>query len=257
MVELGVRDGRAGARSVEAAIEVGQTIASQPGLRLAGVSFFEGVVAGTGREERDSAAAAVVRQARSVAMALRDVARADGSPELIVSGGGSEFPAVVAEGLAASWPDGLPVRVVLRSGCYVTHDHGGYDTSSPFGSQGRAGWPRLWPAMEVWAPVLSTPEPGLAVVGLGKRDASSDGPLPTPIGIRDAAGAPREVKTTHLCTDRLNDQHLYLRDPTSLSRVGDLMGFGIGHPCTSFDKWRVLPVVDDGYQVLDVYHTLF
>ncbi len=258
LVEVGIPGGRTGARSDEVAVEVARAVARQPGLRLAGVSFFEGVVGGTERTQRDAAAAALVDRARDLAGSLGELARADGSDELIVSGGGSEFPAVVAEGLARPISGaGLPVRVVVRSGCYITHDHGGYDQSSPFGAHGRAGGPRLQPAMEVWAPVVSTPETGLAIVGMGKRDGSFDGRLPTPIAIRTADGSPREVDVTRLTTDRMNDQHLYLHIQDVEVRVGDLVGFGLAHPCTTFDKWRAIPVVDDGYAVLDVYHTLF
>jgi D-serine deaminase-like pyridoxal phosphate-dependent protein len=38
---------------------------------------------------------------------------------------------------------------------------------------------------------------------------------------------------------------------------GDLVGFGISHPCTAFDKWQVLPVVDADHRVVDVVRTHF
>ena len=40
-------------------------------------------------------------------------------------------------------------------------------------------------------------------------------------------------------------------------RVGDLVGCGISHPCTAFDKWRLIPVVDDNYGVVDAVLTYF
>jgi len=61
-----------------------------------------------------------------------------------------------------------------------------------------------------------------------------------------------------LSVRRLDDQHAYLAVPDGggLS-PGDLVGFGISHPCTTLDKWRVIPVVDDDYQVIDAVHTFF
>lgn len=37
------------------------------------------------------------------------------------------------------------------------------------------------------------------------------------------------------------------------------LGFGLSHPCTAFDKWRVLPVVDsiESGVVVDLIRTWF
>jgi D-serine dehydratase len=40
-------------------------------------------------------------------------------------------------------------------------------------------------------------------------------------------------------------------------QVGDLVCCGISHPCLAFDKWRAIPVVNDDYEVVDLYHTFF
>ena len=39
----------------------------------------------------------------------------------------------------------------------------------------------LTAALQVWAQVLSTPEPGLAILGAGKRDLPFDLGLPVPV----------------------------------------------------------------------------
>ena len=39
--------------------------------------------------------------------------------------------------------------------------------------------------------------------------------------------------------------------------VGDVVLLGISHPCTTFDKWRVLFTVDDRYRVLGAVRTFF
>ena len=58
----------------------------------------------------------------------------------------------------------------------------------------------------------------------------------------------------------MNDQHAYLRfaaDATDAPQVGDLVGCGISHPCTTFDKWRALFTVDDDYRVTGAIRTFF
>jgi D-serine deaminase-like pyridoxal phosphate-dependent protein len=33
--------------------------------------------------------------------------------------------------------------------------------------------------------------------------------------------------------------------------------FGLSHPCTAFDKWSLLPVLDDEDRVIDAVRTYF
>jgi D-serine dehydratase len=106
----------------------------------------------------------------------------------------------------------------------------------------------------VWASVQSCPEGGLAIVAVGKRDISFDLDLPVPVahakrGERQVTPAPAAWKITGL-----NDQHAYLRwDPSQTTgpQVGDRIGLGISHPCTTFDKWHWMPIVDADYAVRD------
>ena len=59
---------------------------------------------------------------------------------------------------------------------------------------------------------------------------------------------------------RLNDQHAYLRvGPADRSRVdvGTWLEFGISHPCTVFDKWQLIPVIDGDGRVVDLIRTFF
>jgi D-serine deaminase-like pyridoxal phosphate-dependent protein len=56
----------------------------------------------------------------------------------------------------------------------------------------------------------------------------------------------------------LSDQHAFMQLPAdAVLDPGDLVGLGISHPCTTLDKWRVIPVVDDDDRVTDVVHTFF
>jgi D-serine dehydratase len=115
-------------------------------------------------------------------------------------------------------------------------------------------------ALEVWALVQSCPEPGLALLGAGKRDLSYDIEMPMPKRwCRRGDGTPIDAPAGWKIS-ALNDQHAYLRWPADQGpapQVGDRVGLGISHPCTTFDKWRWMAVVDEGYDVIDAIVTVF
>ncbi|WP_163512525.1 amino acid deaminase [Fodinicola acaciae] len=252
-LEVGMPAGRAGVRDHAEALKVAASIAASPALRLAGVEAFEGV-AGSNREPQTLAEVDDVLS-RMVEL-LGEIDKAghfDGDEIVFTAGGSSYFDRVVA---AAERIGTLskPVRTVLRSGCYLTHDHGSYEVTSPL----RAGQdgPSLQPALEVWGEVLSTPEPGRAIVGFGKRDVPYDQTLPTPLTWTDATGTQTGV-AGRATVEKLNDQHAYLSYADLDIKPGDLLSFGISHPCTAFDKWRLIPVVDAGYRVVDAVRTFF
>ena len=124
----------------------------------------------------------------------------------------------------------------------------------PAGGAGQG--PALEPALELWAHVLSRPEQGLALACAGRRDVGFDADLPVPLRFRRPGG--QLVPAAGSRVSDLNDQHAYLAlAPGTDLAPGDLVCLGVSHPCTTFDKWRVIPVVDDGYHVIDAVHTFF
>jgi D-serine dehydratase len=155
-----------------------------------------------------------------------------------------------------------PVKAILRSGCYLTSDHGSYHRLLGELDARAAVTDGLRPALEVWSMVQSRPEPGLAILGMGKRDASYDIDLPIPLlAHRPGAGVPAALPDTCRIV-KMNDQHAYLQLPVGdpvcdALAVGDLVGCGISHPCTTFDKWPLLLAVDDSYDVRYGVNTFF
>ena len=250
LLELGVTGGRTGCRTPQEARAVARRVQGSRSLRLVGVECFEGVARDAG-DRVDGMLAGV----RALAGDLAGAGAFDEAPEIVVSAGGSAFFDRVVHHLAGGWDLGRPVRVVLRSGCYLTHDHGHYERLSPFGGR-LPEWEPLRQAMEIWGLVHSRPEPDLAIVGFGKRDVSYDLALPRPLRVRRPQRPPREAAGMEVF--QLNDQHAYVRVPAGDDlAVGDLLGCGLAHPCTVFDKWRSVPVVDDDYGVVGAIRTCF
>lgn len=181
---------------------------------------------------------------------------------MILSAGGSKYFDQVSR-IFRGAELGRPVEVVLRSGCYLSHDSKIYTEAftrlserTPEVAQLGEG---LRPALELWAAVQSTPEPGLAILTLGKRDVSHDLDLPIPKQwYRAGLHARPQDLGAGFQVSGLYDQHTCLRVPAdSPLRVGDLVSFGVSHPCTTFDKWRLLYVVDDDYTVTEAIRTFF
>lgn len=106
--------------------------------------------------------------------------------------------------------------------------------------------------------VQSRPEPRLAILTMGKRDASYDIDLPIPLfSHRPGPGRPSALPPGCSIV-KMNDQHAYLQLPAGFDlEVGDLVGCGISHPCTTFDKWPLLLAVDDDYRVGYAINTFF
>ncbi|HEY7399347.1 MAG TPA: hypothetical protein VH989_00455 [Actinomycetota bacterium] len=254
LVEIGHEGGRTGCRTVDAALEVAGAVAASKRLELAGAAGYEGTI-GEGRSlDAMTAVSAFVDRLGELARGLleRGAVR-DGA---IVSAGGSVFFDVVADRLREALPEGSGARIALRSGCYLTHDHGTYERNSPFSGRADPAL-RFHPAIELWGRVLSRPEPSLALLGFGRRDAPFDTGMPVPLSIHSPSGDPTRA-ARGIEVERLNDQHAFCRvDPKTPLEVGELVACGISHPCTAFDKWRVLPVVDDHLRVVDAVATFF
>jgi D-serine dehydratase len=247
LVEIGHAAGRTGCRTDEAALAVAKAAAATGTLTVAGAAGYEGGIRGATQAETLGLVGSFCRRLRGLADLLDG-----GDREPIVTAGGSAYFDVVAAELTAG---GGGVTAILRSGAYVTHDHGHYHEVSP-ATRGVAGAPELRPAIELWAQVLSRPEPGLALLGAGRRDVGFDAGLPVPLrGVRRDGG---RLDVAGATVTELNDQHAYLRLPKSAALApGDLIGLGISHPCTTLDKWRMIPVVNREDRVVDVVHAFF
>jgi D-serine dehydratase len=251
LLEIGAEGGRCGCRTLEEARAVAARVAHSRHLRLVGAEVYENVFAEESLQQRLSLIDATLERVRVTVEALDADGLFDSPDELIVSGGGSLYFDRVVERLGGGWKTSAEVRLVLRCGSYITQDDLAYDTLSPLAERATAETEegRLAQALEAWGMVLSRPERELVVVGLGKRDVAHDRGFPRPFALK------RRGEPIGTCQDlevlNLNDQHVRLSIPADAElQPGDLVGFRISHPCTTFDNWRALPVVDDEYHVV-------
>ncbi|GAB19458.1 hypothetical protein GOEFS_086_00280 [Gordonia effusa NBRC 100432] len=252
LIEVGHADGRCGVRDNAAAQEVAAAVDAAQHLELVGVECFEGLLPGIGDDT--SAVDDFLATVHDIATTLIESTSLRSASSILVTAGGSLwFDRVLAAFAQPGWP--VPARIVLRSGCYVTQDGELYDQGSPLAGR-RAGEALLRNALEVWSAVLSRPEPGLIITSMGRRDCSFDAGLPRPIRIVRRDGDIELLSDA--TTLKLSDQHAHVAvSPDADISVGDLICSTVSHPCTTLDKWKVLPVVDDSYRVVDAVVTFF
>jgi len=255
LLEIGISGGRTGVRTEQQLTEVVEALHQWRDCTvLSGVEFYEGIL--------DDEAVIRAFLGRVVGITNKLIDEQGFHRHLpLISGAGSVWYDVVAEVFSGT-AFRKPVEIVLRPGCYLTHDGGFYREAqtrilerNPVARRMHSG---LQPALQVWAYVQSIPEDERAIVGLGKRDASFDLGLPIPaVQFRPGENSPKPAPS-HWVLTKIMDQHAYLQLRKGDDvRVGDMIGFDISHPCLTFDRWRVIPIINGEYQVVDLVETFF
>ncbi len=262
LIEIGFENGRTGCRTLEQVSRLLDALPSHQGrLRLAGIAGYEGMIA-TADGAEDGAAVEAYFDRFAEAVQLADRRNAFLTDEVILTAGGSSYYDLVGRRLGEISLS-RPTIKILRSGCYVTHDCGTYvahlDEMKRRDPALAKDLGLLEPALFVCCLVQSVPEPGLALLTMGKRDVGFDLHLPQPLWrYRAFATARPEPVPKDWTITRLNDQHAYLSVPPDADiAVGDLICCGISHPCATFDRWRLIHVVDDAWTSLGAVPTFF
>jgi D-serine deaminase-like pyridoxal phosphate-dependent protein len=241
-IEIGTDNGRGGVRDLDLVTQIAKNISEDSRLKLRGVTGFEGAVPNAARTSAGEDS--VTKFCQKIVAAANNAYQYKSENEFIISAGGSAYFEIVASELNKF---DKPKILLLRSGGYVTHDSRYYEEIYPF----RDSNDLLLPAIEVWAQVISAPEKEFGVLNLGKRDVGCD--LHNPIPVAKYSGKLSKFSGE---IEKLNDQHGFMRSKEEFA-VSELIGLGISHPCTTFDKWRLIPLVNDNYDVVDCIHTFF
>jgi len=258
LIEIAPADGRAGLRSSKEVIELAQYIKySAPHIQLAGIECYEGVIHSCDPiPDVDKFLHHVAKiTARVEELGLFEV------EQLILSGGGTVFFDRVAEILGKIKLQS-PYELLIRPGCYISHDSGIY---ADFQNQLEVRDPLartiagdLESAIEIFTYVQSLPEPGLAILNIGKRDVSFDSGLPFPKELFSPSTEKLSKLNKNWQITDLNDQHAFMNFPKeSTVKVGDIICCRISHPCLTFDKWPQIALINDDYQVIDFIESRF
>jgi len=257
LLEIGVLGGRTGCRTLEQALTLSEWLHDSAAVQLVGVACYEGLAA-TGDTEQDTLYAQPLMDLFQAVARACDAQNLFDTDEVLLTAGGSAIFDLVVTALKTQLS--RQVTGLLRSGCYITHDQGTYKRMMHAVAQRTGCGSGLEAALEVWASVQSCPEPGLAILTVGRRDVSFDRDLPIPLWVCSRGSRELQTAPPDWCVTQLYDQHAYLHGtgPAHAAlQVGDRICLGISHPCTTFDKWRWMPLVDEYYNVVDAITTYF
>jgi D-serine dehydratase len=255
LLEGGREGWRTGVRSLEEGRDVLRAILKRPDvLEFSGFEGYEGIA-------RLEEGAQVKEYLENLIRTVDTLAKEAPKPSepYIFSVGGTSFLDYQHEVLPALKGR---YRIIVRSGCYVTHDHGNYVAHvkrTHARGMGDEAWPPLRQALELWSLVQSVRDGKTAILTFGRRDCPHDGDFPVPLYVMRPGQSRREARPLEGAKiAKLNDQHAFMSIPPGVElHVGDRVACGIIHPCTAFDKWAVIPLVDDAYKVIDLYCTYF
>ncbi|CAF3407070.1 unnamed protein product [Rotaria socialis] len=256
LLEIGVRNGRTGVRTEEEETIILNTLTQyKDSLALVGVELFEGVL-----HEEEPIRVMLQRTVASLQRLINSNQLARSPP--ILSGAGSAWYDIVAEEFSKM---GTTADIILRSGCYITHDRGVYQLAQKRMLEQNAIVQEiskdntLRPALQMWAYVQSIPETNRAIIGLGKRDVAFDAGFPLPVlHYRSEWSKPIEIDHNNYKIILMMDQHAIMTCPSDHNLiVGDILVFDISHPCLTFDKWKKILLINNNYSVIDVLDTYF
>ncbi len=260
LLEVGAPGGRTGLRTLQQTLALAASLHERwPALKIRGLEAFEGIFSLAADPSAAQKVGAMFDHLCSAYRQIEDRGWFAPGPVMLSAGGSAFFERAAAE-LGALTSD--QVFCMLRSGCYVAHDHGMYDQTLTNPARLKDTTPAiarpLRPALELWGHIQSRPEPGLGIAAFGKRDVSYDITLPKPIRWSSPTDPCAQSLPAGVSVRALNDQHAYLDlAAAEFLAVGDLIGVGISHPCTTFDKWPLLYLVDDDYNVVGAVRTFF
>lgn len=257
LIEYGVGGGRAGCRSKSQVLALAKKAHELAGVSLAGLAFYEGVINTTNTE---SAIVAFAQQVSELASHIEQL-RLFNSETVVITGAGSAWYDLVCEGLS-DLTNSPRYDVVIRPGCYLIQDTGIYQQAhQALRARSQLACSidgDLSSGLALWAYITSTPEPGRAIVGFGKRDVAFDAGLPTPERLVSTLTKQSQTLDTNWVITKIMDHHAMLSYPVNCSvAVGDLIEVSTSHPCLTFDKWRQLLLVDDELTIVDTLETHF
>ena len=266
LLEIGVIGGRCGWRDTSKIEQLCDAIKEYEVLNISGLSFYEGVIHGKNAIHE---IVCFIHNVKSLAAQLQNKGIAQ-SAQFIITGAGSAWYDVVAKELTNNDEDSN-YTVIIRPGCYLIHDTGIYQDAQQIVMQRSElvaqlaceDTGELTSSLEIWAYVHSIPEPGLAIIGLGKRDVAFDAGLPTPsLYFRPTNGSTENSRPTKADPNwqvvKVMDQHCMMTIPNDAKLLpGDLISFSTSHPCLTMDKWRLIGLVDDNFVIKKQIATYF
>ena len=266
LIELGTKNGRCGIRNFKSFKKIVISLNNIPkNILVSGLFFYEGAI-------KNSSLSKVSKKIMDLLQFTfrchEELVYQNLYKEKIklISGGGSEYFDLVTK-YFNKFNTKNDTKLILRPGSFIAYGHGYYEKKinnlkkrNIIKSISDKNKIFFKPSLLLWSHVLSINDNGIAIVNFGKRDVSFDLGNPIPINVYRNKKKYRnnETKPNNLNVIKLNDQHAFLKYNNKIKlNIGDLISFGISHPCITLDKWKYVFLINSKFDVIDVYQTFF
>ncbi len=266
LIELGFKNGRCGIRNLKNFREILKKLKNSPkNIIVNGLFFYEGAINN--------------KQIGTVSKKIKNIIKFTHQchdelinnniykdKENIITAGGSEYFDLVSTYFNEYNFKNNP-KLVLRPGSFVAYGHGHYEKKINYlrkrnltGKLSKKNNIFFEPSLLLWSHVISINDNGIAIINFGKRDVSFDLGNPVALNIYRNNKKLKEIKniSNNLKVFKLNDQHAFLKFNKNVKlNIGDLISFGVSHPCITFDKWRYFYIIDKKFNIIDTFKTFF
>ncbi len=266
LIELGTKNGRCGIRNFKSFKKIVISLNNIPkNILVSGLFFYEGAI-------KNSSLSKVSKKIMDLLQFTfrchEELVYQNLYKEKIklISGGGSEYFDLVTK-YFNKFNTKNDTKLILRPGSFIAYGHGYYEKKinnlkkrNIIKSVSDKNKFFFKPSLLLWSHVLSINDNGIAIVNFGKRDVSFDLGNPIPINVyrNNKIYRNNETKPNNLNVFKLNDQHAFLKYNNKIRlNIGDLISFGISHPCITLDKWKYVFLINSKFDVIDVYQTFF
>ena len=266
LIELGTKNGRCGIRNFKSFKKITNSLNNIPkNILVSGLFFYEGAI-------KNSSLSKVSKKIKDLLeftfKCHEELVYQNLYKEKIklISGGGSEYFDLVTK-YYNKFNTKNDTKLILRPGSFIAYGHGYYEKKinnlkkrNIIKSVSDKNKFFFKPSLLLWSHVLSINDNGIAIVNFGKRDVSFDLGNPIPINVyrNNKKYRNNETKPNNLNVFKLNDQHAFLKYNNKIKlNIGDLISFGISHPCITLDKWKYVFLINSKFEVIDVYQTFF
>ena len=267
LIEVGYQNSRSGIRNIKSLNKILDSLRILPvNFKISGILFYEGASA------VNNYSISLKRVEKCIKLAFNCLNflisnNIINNKECIISGGGSEYFDLVVDSFKKNKKN-KNFKFVIRPGSYIAYGHGYYlsslnkinDRKKIIIKNKKINATDLFqPSLELWAHVISQQDSGKAILNFGKRDVSFDLGYPIPLLVyRNGKILHKSPYDKNIVVYKLNDQHAFIKFSKNYNiEVGDLVKFGVSHPCITIDKWKIFYMINDNNTIVEAFKTFF
>ena len=266
LIEVGLKNSRSGVRSITSLNLLADLINKLPrNFILSGILFYEGAA----KKKNYLDSLRNVKKSINFAINCFDFLiknKLIKNNEYILSGAGSEFFDLVVY-LFNKYKQRDKVKFIIRPGSYIAYGNGYYtDVLNNIEKRKKIFIKKksikatdlFFPALELWSFVISQQDEGKAILNFGKRDVSFDLGYPIPLAIYRNKKLIKKINNKKdINIYKLNDQHAFIKYNKFNLKVGDLVKFGVSHPCITINNWNTLYLINNKNVIIEALKTFF